>query len=108
MAVGLRTREGCHRAQPRRRSPTTAVDSDRMAARVKREFLHAWGGYRNHAWGHDDLRPLTRSYRDWYGSPLLMTPVDALDTMILMGLNEEVSRTKELILSSLSFDRDIL
>ena len=34
-----------------------------------------------YAWGHDELRPLTKTARDWYGPSLLMTPVDALDTM---------------------------
>jgi len=34
--------------------------------------------------GHDDLKPLSKTYHDWYAEPLLMTPVDALDTMILM------------------------
>jgi mannosidase alpha-like ER degradation enhancer 2 len=36
-----------------------------------------------------------------------MTPVDAFDTQLIMGLNEEARETKALILESLSFDRDI-
>ena len=35
-----------------------------------------------------------------------MTPVDAFDTMILMGLDEEAAEAKELIFSELSFDHD--
>ena len=93
-----------------------------MAERVRQDFLHAWGGYKQYAWGHDELQPLTKSYRDWYaptkgtkgpaaGEPgsasLLMTPVDALDTMVLMGLNDEADKARELIDSRLSFDKDI-
>ena len=78
-----------------------------MAEHVRQDFLHAWGGYRQYAWGHDELRPLTKSYRDWYASSLLMTPVDALDTMILMGLKEEADKDRELIDKQLSFDKDI-
>ena len=37
-----------------------------MAERVRQDFLHAWGGYKQYAWGHDELQPLTKSYRDWY------------------------------------------
>ncbi|HEY0347914.1 MAG TPA: glycoside hydrolase family 47 protein, partial [Pyrinomonadaceae bacterium] len=59
------------------------------------------------AWGHDDLKPLTKSYHDWYAEPLLMTPVDALDTMILMGLNGEAKSTREYLATHLSFDKDI-
>ena len=85
----------------------TAPDKQRLAAEVKSEFLHAWNGYKKYAWGHDDLRPLTKSFHDWYAQPLLMTPVDALDTMILMGLKEEAGTTKKYILDNLSFDKDI-
>ena len=79
----------------------------RLAARVKTEFLHAWRGYERYAWGHDALRPLSKTPHDWYGQSLLMTPVDALDTLILMKLDADVAKTKELIVSDLSFDRDI-
>ncbi len=78
-----------------------------MADHVRQEFLHAWTGYKRYAWGHDALRPLSKSSHDWYASSLLMSPVDALDTMILMGLNEEASSTREYIATNLSFDRDI-
>ena len=53
-----------------------------------REALHAWNGYKKYAWGHDALKPLSQKPFDWYGEghSLLMTPVDALDTLTLMGL----------------------
>ena len=36
-----------------------------------------------------------------------MTPVDALDTMIVMGLDAEAEKAKDLIVNKLSFDHDI-
>ena len=36
-----------------------------------------------------------------------MTPVDALDTMILMGLDSEAKSTREYIVQNLSFEKDI-
>lgn len=78
-----------------------------MAARVKSEFLHAWRGYQRYAWGHDALDPLSLKPRDWYAKPLLMTPVDALDTLLLMGLDKEAARDRELIDTKLSFDQDM-
>ena len=86
------------RTQPNKR-PTPAA--------VRAEFLHAWNGYKKYAWGHDDLKPLSKGYHDWYAEPLLMTPVDALDTMILMGLKDEATDTKNYIIKNLSFDKDI-
>jgi mannosidase alpha-like ER degradation enhancer 2 len=79
----------------------------KLAAEVKAEFLHAWNGYKKYAWGHDDLKPLSKTYRDWYAQPLLMTPVDSLDTMIIMGFDEEAAATRAYILDNLSFDKDI-
>jgi mannosidase alpha-like ER degradation enhancer 2 len=78
-----------------------------LAAQVKAEFLQAWNGYKKYAWWHDDLRPLTKTYHDWYEQPLLMTPVDALDTMIIMGMKDEAARTKQYIIENVSFDKDI-
>jgi|SRR5947209_5166556 len=78
-----------------------------LAARVRTEFLHAWNNYERYAWGHDALRPLSKTGHDWYGQSLLMTPVDALDTLILMHLDAEAARARSLIVNNLSFDRDI-
>ena len=79
----------------------------KLAAEVRAEFLHAWNGYKKYCWGHDDLKPLTKTCRDWYAEPLLMTPVDALDTMMLMGMRDEATATREYIATHLSFDKDI-
>jgi mannosidase alpha-like ER degradation enhancer 2 len=92
----------------RQRRPATVAPERRvLAERVKSEFMHAWRAYKKYAWGHDDLRPLSRTHHDWYGQPLLMTPVDSLDTLILMGFTEEAEETKSYIVNNLSFDRDI-
>jgi hypothetical protein len=78
-----------------------------VANRVKTELLHAWNNYERYAWGHDALKPLSKTSHDWYGQSLLMTPVDALDTLILMKLDAEADKARALITSELSFDRDI-
>src|SRR5205085_603006 len=83
------------------------VHSAELAERVKGECLHAWNNYEHYAWGHDALKPLSCTPHDWYGQSLLMTPVDALDTLILMHLDAEAERARSLIVSDLSFDHDI-
>jgi hypothetical protein len=83
------------------------IDKEKLAAEVKTEFLHAWHGYKKHAWGNDDLKPLSKSYHNWYPQPLLMSPVDGLDTMYLMGLKDEGDKTRKYITDNLSFDKDI-
>jgi mannosidase alpha-like ER degradation enhancer 2 len=96
LGIGILT--GCGSPKP--------VD-DPMAAEVRDAFVHAWQGYQEYAWGHDELRPLSKTPRDWYGISFLMTPVDAFDTMLLMGLDSSAAQAKTLILDSLSFDRDV-
>jgi mannosidase alpha-like ER degradation enhancer 2 len=87
--------------------PAPPAPAPPSAAQVRAAFLHAWQGYRRYAWGHDDLDPLSRKPHDWYGVPLLMTPVDAYDTMLLMGLTDEAAEDKRLVLAHLSFDHDV-
>ena len=74
---------------------------------IKREFLHSWNAYKQYAWGHDALRPLSKQPHDWHNVSLYMTPVDAYDTMLLMGLKDEAAEAKQLILGNLSFDQNI-
>ena len=94
-----------------RNSTNSSTQSDSQipatAAKVRQEFMHAWKGYKQYAWGHDAYRPLSKTPHDWYGQSLWMTPVDALDTMILMGLKTEAENTKKAIIDNLSFDKDI-
>src|SRR5260221_7687776 len=78
-----------------------------MALQVRSELLYAWNGYKQYVWGHDELRPLSKGHHDWYSKSLLMTPVDALDTMIVMGLTDEADKTRKFIAQNLSFDQDI-
>lgn len=85
----------------------TLPSQSEMADRVRAEFLHAWNGYRQYAWGHDELRPLSKKPFDWYGTSLMMTPVDALDSMVVMGLSKEAEEARHLVDTGLSFDRDI-
>src|ERR1700745_2760119 len=83
------------------------INRRKLAAQVKAEFLHAWNGYKKYAWGHDDLKPLSKTHHDWYPDPLLMTPFQTRDTMILMDIDDEAATTKQYILDNLSFDKDI-
>jgi len=87
---------------------TQKIDKKQLANQVKTEFLHAWNGYKKYAWGHDDLKPVSKTYRDWYApETLLMKPVDSLDSLILLGFKDEANATRKYITDNLSFDKDI-
>jgi mannosidase alpha-like ER degradation enhancer 2 len=78
-----------------------------LAANVRAEALYSWQAYEKYAWGYDELQPVSKTPRDWYGESLLMTPVDSLDTLLLLGLKDEAAKAQALIVEKLSFDKDI-
>ncbi len=84
----------------------SSINKQALADSVKQEFLHAWNGYKTHAWGYDALLPLSKTGRNWYDESLLMTPVDAFSTMKLMGLEAEAEEAKTLIFAELDFNKD--
>lgn len=77
-----------------------------MCTKVKDAAQHAWKGYKDYAWGADDLKPLTKEPKNWYNQSMLMTPVDAFDTFTLLGLKDEAKEAKELVLTKLDFNID--
>lgn len=60
---------------------------DRLEA-VRNAFRHAWKGYKEYAWGHDELKPISKSFGEWFG--LGLTLIDSLDTMWILGLKEGI------------------
>jgi len=86
--------------------PIHAQDTQ-MAEKVRKEFIDSWRAYETYAWGHDELKPLTKTYRDWYGESLLITPVDSLPSLILLGYPDEAEKAKKLIVEKLNFDKDV-
>lgn len=58
---------------------------------VKKAFDHAWKGYKEHAWLKDELAPISGEYRDAFGG-WAATLVDALDTLLIMGMKKEFER----------------
>jgi mannosidase alpha-like ER degradation enhancer 2 len=84
--------------------PMTAPQKRAQAEKVKAACTRAWSGYKQYAWGYDALQPITKKGHNWYGTSLLMTPVDAFDTFVLLGLKREAKESKDVILSKLNFN----
>ncbi|XP_041956871.1 mannosidase, alpha, class 1B, member 1b [Alosa sapidissima] len=79
-------------------------ESVRLEA-VREAFRHAWKGYKDFAWGHDELKPLSKTYGEWFG--LGLTLIDSLDTMWILDLKEEFEEAKKWIASELSFNKNV-
>ncbi|ESN95949.1 hypothetical protein HELRODRAFT_178867 [Helobdella robusta] len=66
-------------------------------------FRHAWLAYKRYAWGKDELNSLSKKGSDWMGVGL--TIVDSLDTLLIMGLNDEYKEARDWVVNSLKTDQ---
>ncbi len=74
---------------------------------IRQACRHAWRGYLAHAFGYDAVSPITETGHNWYRQSLVMTPVDAYDTFILMDMKEEAETARSIILTRLNFAQDM-
>ncbi|KAI9892643.1 MAG: hypothetical protein M1814_001336 [Vezdaea aestivalis] len=55
---------------------------------IKEALNHTWSGYKQKAWMHDEVMPVTGNFKDPFCG-WAATLVDTLDTLWIMGLKEE-------------------
>ncbi|MEQ2181488.1 Endoplasmic reticulum mannosyl-oligosaccharide 1,2-alpha-mannosidase [Goodea atripinnis] len=90
----------------RRQSCWRVSATDRLEA-VRDAFKHAWKAYKEYAWGHDELKPISKSFSEWFG--LGLTLIDSLDTMWILGLKEggKFAEARSWVEKELSFDKNV-
>ncbi|CAL8070238.1 unnamed protein product [Calicophoron daubneyi] len=76
----------------------------KLASEVREATLHSWKAYKEHAWGMDELRPLSQTGTLWMGTALTM--IESLDTLWIMDLRGEFTAARNWISKSLNFDLD--
>eukprot|EP00850_Spirogloea_muscicola_P003129 SM000012S25391 [mRNA] locus=s12:818709:824031:+ [translate_table: standard] len=94
---------------PRAAALTGFVSRDEAAElrdEVREMFYHAYGGYMEHAFPLDELRPQSCTGEDSLGGYSL-TLVDAMDTLALLGDHGEFSKAVKWISSHLNFDQNV-
>merc|ERR1719466_228684 len=72
---------------------------------VKEMMKHAWDGYAAHAWGKNEVRPVSKAGNlgtVFGSSDCGATIVDSMDTLFIMGLEEEFAKGKEWISTNLN------
>ncbi|KAG1223028.1 hypothetical protein G6F35_004919 [Rhizopus arrhizus] len=72
------------------------VVREERAESIKKAFMHGWTGYKTHALGHDELKPLSVEPSDPFGG-MGATMVDSLSTMLVMGLDDEFDQVLSFI-----------
>ncbi|XP_053137854.1 endoplasmic reticulum mannosyl-oligosaccharide 1,2-alpha-mannosidase isoform X2 [Hemicordylus capensis] len=85
--------------------PKEPVPLNERQLAVIEAFRHAWKAYREFSWGHDELKPVSKSYGEWFG--LGLTLIDALDTMWILGLKAEFQEARAWVATHLNFDKNV-
>ncbi|KNC97124.1 uncharacterized protein SPPG_07516 [Spizellomyces punctatus DAOM BR117] len=79
-------------------------DQDKMNV-VREMMIHAWDNYFHLSPNYDELRPSSKHGHNWYHPyNLLSTPVDALDTLYIMGLDSRYEQAKKMVIEGLRVD----
>src|SRR5690349_8922814 len=91
-----------------KRKPVGVHDWHALGEDVRREMLWAWRNYRTHAWGKDQIKPISGGSESFplKSHHLGLTIVEALDTLWVMGLDEEFHDGVEWLKRNLDFDVD--
>eukprot|EP00053_Salpingoeca_punica_P016656 m.158248 g.158248 ORF g.158248 m.158248 type:complete len:494 (+) comp17014_c0_seq1:645-2126(+) len=74
---------------------------------VKSMMQRAFKGYADYAWGENELMPITRQGHSagiFGGTRMGATIIDALDTLYIMGLDDEFKKARDWVATSLSFN----
>jgi mannosyl-oligosaccharide alpha-1,2-mannosidase len=84
------------------------VDWRALGEDVRSEMRWAWRNYCEHAWGKDQIRPVSGGNESFplKDHHLGLTIVEALDTLWVMGLDEEFRDGIEWVKANLNFDVD--
>lgn len=78
------------------------------AAEIREEFLHAWRGYKQYAWGYDEVMPISGKPKDFFidGHSFGLSIIEAMDTLYVMGLDDELDACVTWLKTHLDFDVD--
>lgn len=79
-----------------------------VAQLVRTEFRHAWNGYKLVAWGRDEVKPVSGTTNDFFvdGRTFGLSIVEALDTLYVMELDDDLARCVRWIDQHLELDVD--
>ncbi|KAN0065086.1 mannosyl-oligosaccharide alpha-1,2-mannosidase [Thecaphora frezii] len=92
--------------RPLPEQPVRTADVPKQAA-VLDAFLHSWSAYRQHAWGYDEFHPLSKhgsNLSGKLGKGIGYTIVDSLDSLIILGLDDEYQAARDWVKTELSWD----
>ena len=116
MAIAHSAQPPCIRRKPwrirtpseRRQGATEARGSEEAGRGCPQRNALGLVQYREHAWGKDQIKPLSGGFESFplKNHHLGLSLIEALDTLWIMGLDEEFAEGVDWVKSDLSFDVD--
>ena len=87
---------------------TTGTDWRALAEDVKAQMAWSWDMYRAHAWGKDEIKPVSGTFSSFplKGHHLGLSLVEALDTLWVMGIDSRFRDGVDWVKTTLDFDVD--
>eukprot|EP00037_Helgoeca_nana_P001424 m.26783 g.26783 ORF g.26783 m.26783 type:complete len:605 (-) comp11841_c0_seq1:100-1914(-) len=93
---------------PAPESVDDCITVSQKQAYIKKMMKVAWDGYHDHAWGYNELDPAKDTFHlnTLFGSNSGATIIDALDTLYLMDMTDELADAREWVDTKLNMDID--
>jgi mannosyl-oligosaccharide alpha-1,2-mannosidase len=90
------------------RGPRRAPSWHALGEDVRNEMRWAWREYREHAWGKDQIKPISGGFESFplKNHHLGLSLIEALDTLWVMGLDDEFREGVDWVKHELDFDVD--
>lgn len=81
----------------------SAKEAEKWRQMARNAAIHSWKGYRERAWGKDEMRPVSGSAGRVWGN-LGLQILDGLSTLWIMDLKDQFNEGAEWVEQSLQFD----
>ncbi|KAL5615164.1 hypothetical protein BROUX41_005221 [Berkeleyomyces rouxiae] len=82
------------------------INWDKRRSEVVKAFELSWDSYAQNAWGFDEYHPISKTAKKMAPKGMGWIIIDAIDTMILMGLSSRVDQAREWLQGTLTWDQD--
>ena len=102
---GEKTFEFAPRSPAPQRSTKNSQLDDARRQKIIAAFVHSWKGYRQYAWGRDEVKPKSSGSNEAWGG-FSVTMIDGLDTAMLMGLDSEVEAAIAYLSANFTFAKN--
>ena len=102
---GEKTFEFAPRSPAPQRSTKNSQLDDARRQKIIAAFVHSWKGYRQYAWGRDEVKPKSSGSNEAWGG-FSVTMIDGLDTAMLMGLGSEVEAAIAYLSANFTFAKN--